>query len=202
MLGEFCRKKVGVVGKCVALAVGLVGLTGLLACKTTGWGQVKPTMDEMRILGGARIRTLRTFVDPSMFCGVFEVDNRQGEAKVYINPHRIQFVGKQLGKKKFLGTWSMKRTMVAREPAFRSMVREYHKLGKTERVDYWGKYYFPVGNIKPKQRASGFICFQLARSEEDPERIVLTDRSRMRLMGVLVGGGVTPLGWYYFEPMK
>lgn len=171
-------------------------------CKTTGWGEVKPTMQEMSLLGGSRLRVLRTFVDPTIFCGVFELDNTQGESKIYINPHRIQFVGKQIGKNKHIGIWSMKRTEVAREEAFRAMVRDYHKLSKQQQVDYWGKYYFPMGEIRPKQRAEGFLCFQLARDEKDPERIVLTERSRMRLLDVLIDGGATPLDWFYFEPIK
>jgi hypothetical protein len=171
-------------------------------CKTTGWGQVKPTIEDMGLLGGARLRVLRTFVDTTMFCGVFELDNRRGESKVYINPHRIQFVGKQIGKNKHIGTWSMKRTEVAREETFRAMVRDYHKISPQQRIGYWGKFYFPMGEIRPKQRAEGFLCFQLARDEKDPERIVLTERSRMRLMDVLIDGGVTPLDWFYFEPVK
>lgn len=171
-------------------------------CKSTGWGQVKPTMEDMGLLGGARLRVLRTFVDTTMFCGVFELDNRRGESKVYINPHRIQFVGKQIGKNKHIGIWSMKRTEVAREESFRAMVRDYHKLSAQQQVGYWGKFYFPMGEIRPKQRAEGFLCFQLARDEKDPERIVLTERSRMRLMDVLIDGGATPLDWFYFEPVK
>ena len=176
-------------------------LLGLVGCQSSGWKSLRSLLPTARLQGGAEFSVRKSYIGEMMWCGVFSVDNRGGETKLYIDPHKAQFVGTRLDGKKQLGIWAMKRTVAAREDEYREMVREHQKLPKGKSPASWSSAYFPIGEIRVGQEAEGFICFQLAQSPEDPERIILSKRSRVRFAEFLLGGGEAEMGWFWFHPV-
>lgn len=153
-----------------------------------------PYAYSVSLVGGARIKLNKFYYTKQLACAVLHVDNKRGELKVYVNPNKAQFVS---GK---VGVWSMKSTVAARDLMYRRMAAHYNKLD-AKNVPRWSRYHFPIGTVAPKEERSGLLCFRLGKSDDDPKRILINEPLRMRLTGVLVGGGPARVGWLWLKPM-
>jgi hypothetical protein len=145
--------------------------------------------------GGAQFRITRFIATQTLACAMLRADSKNAYAEIYINPHKARLVSGKLGIR------ALKSTMAAREPMYRRMVQHLYNIKDPSTVVRWSKYYFPKGTIKGGKSNRGMLCFQLARSAKDPERLQLGSQFRMQLTGVMVARGPVRLGWFYLGPM-
>ncbi len=188
--------------------LGFLMLLGLLltgGCTTARWKLMRtvnpylkkqpanPYEYSIRV-GGARLQIKKFYATPTLACAALHVDNSKGYANVYIIPHKTKLV---CGK---TGIWALKSTAAAREPMFRHMAQDYFKLTNPKQISHWSKHYL-ARNIPMRQTKQGLICFQLKRSNDDPEGLKLKGRCRLRLTDMRVASGKVRADWMHIEPL-
>ncbi len=147
-------------------------------------------------VSGLKIIADKFYFTPQMACLGLIIDNSRGYAEVYIDPQRTRLVAGELG------TWALSSTAAAREELFRKIALDYYGIRDSSSVGLWSSLYLNRSVIPVGKKKRGLICFQLIRYPGDPEPIVITERCRVRLEDVRMGGGKLQMNWLWFERKK